>query len=238
MKHLIKFLLPFIVLLSSCRLHTDIVYLQNVSKDMAVKIDNYAAVKIQPQDELSIAVYSKVPELAFPFNLNQANYHGDMEISVIISQQRNTIGYIVDKNGEIDFPTFGKIQVAGLTREELSEFIKNKLITENYINDPIVMIQFLNFRIFVAGEVANPGMYEITNDRITLLEALAMAGDLTIHGKRDNVKIIREESGERKIYIVDLRTADLFNSLAYYLQQNDYIYVEFNHQKIKHANRK
>jgi polysaccharide export outer membrane protein len=142
----------------------------------------------------------------------------------------------VDKNGEIDFPTLGKLRVAGLTRDELSTSIKNKLIAENYISDPIVTVQFLNFRIFVAGEVAKPGMYEVINDRITLLESLSMAGDLTFCGRRDNVKIIREKNGERRVYTVDLRTTDLFNSPAYYLQQNDYIYVEPNKCRTKNGN--
>lgn len=211
--------------------------MQNAHKETAAKINNYEGVKIQPQDILSIVVYSKTPELAEPFNL--ATVHSiTMGETNLMAKQPNTSGYTVDKNGEIDFPTLGKLSIAGLTREDVSEFIKNKLIAEDYINDPIVMVQFLNFRIFVAGEVANPGMYEVTNDRITILEALAMAGDLTIHGKRNNVKIIREKNGERKIYTVDLLTAELFNSPAYYLQQNDYIYVEPNNQRIKDANRK
>jgi polysaccharide export outer membrane protein len=194
-------------------------------------------VKIQPYDVLSIIVYSKTPELAEPFNLSIVH-----SITIggtqLTTNQQNKFGYIVDKDGEIDFPMLGKLKVAGLTREELVMFIKNKLITENYINDAIVTVQFFNFRIFIAGEVANPGMYEITNDRITLIEALTMAGDLTIHGRRDNVKIIREKNGERKFFVVNLTTSELFNSPAYYLQQNDYIYVEPNNHRIKDANRR
>jgi polysaccharide export outer membrane protein len=213
------------------------VYLQDAGMDMTAKINNYEGVKIQKDDVLSIVVYSKTSELVEPFNLATI-----VPVSIggihLIAKQPNTSGYTVDKNGEIDFPVFGKLRVEGLTREELSTFIKNKLIAENFVNDPIVMVRFLSFKIFVAGEVAKPGMYEITYDRITILEALAMAGDLTANGKRNNIKIIREKNGERKIYIVDLRTAELFNSPAYYLQQNDYIYVEPNNHKIKNANRK
>jgi len=237
MKQYIKCLLLSVVLLSSCRAYEKTVYLQDAGKETVTKINNYAGITVQPQDKLAIAVYSKTPELAMPFNLTTISYLSVEEKSLTINQQ-NLSSYVVDNEGNIDFPTLGKLNVAGLTREELASLIKNKLIAENYINDPIVTVQFLNFSIFIAGEVAKPGMYEVKNDRITLLEAITMAGDLTIFGKRETVKIIREKNGERKIYIVDLRTADLFNSPAYYLQQNDYIYVEPNHKKIKNANRR
>jgi polysaccharide export outer membrane protein len=237
MKQCIKILLLCVILLSSCGTYEKTVYLQDANKETVTKIVDYSGISIQPQDKLAIIVYSKTLELALPFNLTTISYLFVNEKPLSINQQ-NISGYIVDKDGEIDFSILGKLKVAGLTREELVLFIKNKLVSENYISDPIVTVQFLNFRIFIGGEVANPGMYEITNDRITLLEAITMAGDLTIYGKRDNVKIIREKNGERKIYVVDLRKAELFNSPAYYLQQNDYIYVEPNNQKIKDARRR
>jgi len=236
MKQGIKFFLLCAALLCSCASHKKTVYLQDADKDSATKISNCAGVKIQPQDKLLIVVYSKTPELAVPFNLTTISYLSVEEKTFSISQQ-NSVGYIVNKDGEIDFPTLGKLRVAGLTREELTAFITNKLISENYINEPIVMVQLLNFKLFIGGEVANPGMYEVTNDCITLLEAITMAGDLTVYGRRDKVKIVREKDGERKVYVVDLRTAELFNSPAYYLQQNDYIYIETNH-KIKNAGRR
>jgi len=233
---LFKFLL-LCTTLSSCISSKKVVYLQDVENDTATKISDYSGIKIHPQDMLSIVVHSKTPELAKPFNLITDNYIviGGTQTT---TNQQITSGYVVDKNGEIDFPTLGKLRVAGLTREELVVFIKNKLISENYINDPLVTVKFLNFRVFIAGEVAKPGMYEIINDRITIFEALAMAGDLTVNAKRNNIKIIREKNGERKIYTIDLRTAELFNSPAYYLQQNDYIYVEPNNYRIKDANRR
>ena len=237
MKQYIKYLFLSAVLLLSCGTYEKTVYLQDAGKETVTKISNYSGISIQPQDMLAIVVYSKTPELALPFNLTTMSYLSLEEKSLSVNQQ-DISGYVVDKNGEIDFPTLGKLKVEGLTREELATLIKNKLISENYINDPIVRVQFLNFRIFIGGEVVKPGMYEVTNDRITLLEAITMAGDLTIHGKRDNIKIIREKNGERKIYVVDLTKADLFNSPAYYLQQNDYIYVEPNQNKIKNANRR
>ena len=239
MKQCIKILLLSVIVLTSCAARKNMVYLQDTKGGAVTKTDNYSGVNIQPQDMLSIVVHSKTQELAEPFNLAMVHYLtiGEKGKPMVLNQQ-NKSGYVVDKNGEIDFPTLGKLHAAGLTREELTTFIKNKLIAEDYINDPIVVVQFLNFRIFIAGEVAKPGMYEVTNDRITILEAITIAGDLTVYGKRNTVKIVREKNGERKIYTVDLTSSELFNSPAYYLQQNDYIYVEPNNHRIKDANRR
>lgn len=231
------YLLSFMIMLNSCGLQKEIVYLQDTNNSESAKIANYQGISIQSDDILSIVVYSKTPELTIPFNPTVTQYKLDGETPLTINRQF-FLNYTVSKEGEIDFPTFGKLKVAGLTKEQLSTLIKDKLISENYINDPIVSVQFMNFRIYIAGEVVTPGMYEITNDRISLLEALTMAGDLTIYGKRDNVKIIREKNGERKIYTVNLTTAELFNSPAYYLQQNDYIYVEPNKYRTRDARRK
>ena len=130
-----------------------------------------------------------------------------------------------------DFPILGKIHVAGLTRLQLTELIKNKLIEEDLIKDPVVTVQFLNFKVSVMGEVSRPGSFTINSDRITLLEALSMAGDLTIYGRRDRVAVIREVDGQRTILFHDLRSADIFSSPCYYLQQNDIVYVEPNKAK-------
>ena len=134
----------------------------------------------------------------------------------------------MDSNGNIDFPVLGEIQVAGLTRWELSQKIKQMLSEQNLLKDAVVTVEFMNLKVAVIGEVNSPNTYDITNDKFTLLDALSMAGDLTIYGRRDNVSVIREENGERTIYRVDLRSVDLFSSPAYYLQQNDVVYVEPN----------
>ena len=125
----------------------------------------------------------------------------------------------------------GKLHVAGLSRLELRDLIKEKLISGDYIKDPVVTVQFLNYKVSVMGEVARPGSFTITGDRITLLEALSMAGDLTIYGRRDRVAVIREENGKRTILFHDLRSSDIFTSPCYYLQQNDIVYVEPNKAK-------
>lgn len=138
------------------------------------------------------------------------------------------LGYLVDKNGNINFPQLGEINVRGLTRFELSERISRELKDRGLVNDAVVTVQFLNFKVSVMGEVVRPGTFEVDSDRITILDALSKAGDLTIYGRRDNLKVIREENGERIVAIVDLRSMDLMNSPYYYLKQNDIVYVEPN----------
>jgi polysaccharide export outer membrane protein len=196
--------------------------MQDISEaNRHTKISEIPEIIIQPQDMLSIVVSSKEPELAVPFNLPMVSYQG---VGDTYTQQR-ILGYIVDKEGNIDFPVLGKLHVGGLTRNQLAQFLKEKIISEDYIKDPVVTIQYMNFRVTVNGEVVRPGTYEIKGDHVTLLEALSMAGDLTIYGQRDNVKVVREKNGERRVCEVDLRTADIFDSPVYYLQQNDIIYV-------------
>jgi polysaccharide export outer membrane protein len=184
---------------------------------------------IQPQDMLSIAVFANEPELALPFNLSVISHGGT-------SGQQGMLSYTVNSDGDIDFPVLGKMHVGGLTRNQLEQFVKEKIISEGYIKNPVITVQFTNFRVIVNGEVASPGAYEIKNDHVSLFEAISMAGDLTVHGKRDNVKVIREKNGERTVYEVDLRTASIFDSPVYYLQQNDIIYVTPNRYKTNQTN--
>jgi polysaccharide export outer membrane protein len=202
--------------------------LDNVNKSIKVP-----EISIQPQDMLSIVVSSKEPELALPFNLPIISYQGVGES--YMGQQR-LLGYTVNRDGDIDFPVLGKLHVEGLTRYRLEQFIKEKIIAEGYIKDPVVTVQLMNLRVTVNGEVTRPGTYEIKNDHITLFEALSMAGDLTIYGRRDNVKVIREKNGERTAYQADLRTANIFESPVYYLQQNDIIYVTPNRYRSNQTN--
>jgi polysaccharide export outer membrane protein len=190
-------------------------------------------ITIQPQDMLSIVVSSKEPELALPFNLPVITYQGAGDMYV---QQQRIVGYIVDKEGNIDFPVLGTLHVEGFTRNQLAQFVKEKIIAEGYVKNPVVTIQFMNFKVTVNGEVVRPGTYEIKSDYITLFEALSMAGDLTIYGRRDNVKVVREKNGERTVYEVDLRTANLFDSPVYYLQQNDIVYVTPNRYRSNQTN--
>jgi polysaccharide export outer membrane protein len=198
--------------------------LHDTNIDTSTKIQDHQEITILPYDRLSIVISSKTPELAIPFNLTSVSYSVD-GVSASFDQ-KHQLYYTVTKNGNIELPILGEIHVAGLTQEQLADHIKEQLTKENYINNPIITIRFVNMNVYVLGEVGSPGVYEITKNYLTILEAIAMAGDLTAYGNRNTVKVIRENNGERIIYTLNLSSVELFNSPAYYLQQNDYIYVE------------
>lgn len=226
MNKLLFFLLLF-VFFSSCRTSRKIVYMQDIMANVPENVGENPGITIQAKDMLSIVVSCKNPELATMFNLPVVSYQAGSEIVSNGGQQR-LLGYVVDNKGNIDFPVLGELQVIGLTRWQLQEKIKQRLIAEGLIKDLVVTVQFMNFKISVLGEVNSPGTYNIEGDKVTLLEALSLAKDLTIYGKRDGVMVIREMNGVRENYRIDLRSADLFKSPIYYLKQNDIIYVEPN----------
>lgn len=240
MKKAIKLLCMIaLIILSSCASRKDFIYLQDMNELQEYPvIQKYEAV-IHRDDKLSIIVNSKNPELALPFNIPGSNGNFSIGIDGSITSTgasaptdgKNPRGYLVDVNGEIDFPILGKIHVEGLTRSQLTDLIKERLIEGEYIKDPTVMIDFLNFKFSILGEVNGVGTYEITGDRITLLEAIAMAGDLRPTARLDRIGVIREYGNKRRILFHDIRSKDLFTSPCYYLQQNDIIYVEPHRQK-------
>lgn len=217
----------FVLLLTACTSSKKILYLQDVQPLKQQDIENQYEVKIHNDDLLAIMVNSKNPELALPFNMPLISY----QLGYQNNYTQRILGYLVDSDGNIDFPILGKIHAAGMTRKELTTYLKQRLIDEDYIKDPVVTVQFLNFKISVMGEVNRPGSFDINSDRITLLEALSKAGDLTIYGRRDRVAVIREVDGVRTILYHDLRSSDIFQSPCYYLQQNDIVYVEPNKAK-------
>ncbi|MDR0995657.1 MAG: polysaccharide biosynthesis/export family protein [Tannerella sp.] len=216
-----------LLLVSGCATRRDVVYLQDVKPLAKQKIIGNYEMTIAPDDELAILVNSKEPELALPFNMPMVTYQLGSEAGAGYGTQR-VVGYLVDKDGDIDFPSLGKIHAAGMTRMQLTDYIQQHLIQSGLLKDAIVTVQFLNFKISVIGEVNRPGTFNITSDRVTLLEALSMAGDLTIYGRRDRVAVIREKNGVRTVLFHDLRSSDIFQSPDYYLEQNDIVYVEPN----------
>lgn len=216
--------LCLLVLLTGCSAPKEVLYFQDVASLKEGAIEKEYEVTINKDDLLAIVVSSKDPELALPFNMPLVTY----QIGNQYSAQQRLLGYLVDSEGNIDFPILGKLQLKGLTRMQVTNLIKNKIMSEGLIKDPVVTVQFLNFKISVIGEVARPGTFDITGDRITLLEALSRAGDLSIHGRRDRVAVIREREGKRTVLFHDLRSSDVFQSPCYYLQQNDIVYVEPN----------
>lgn len=216
-----------IACLTACKTPEKINYIQDVEPGVTQPIESRQSIIIQPKDMLSIIVSTKDPELAAIFNLSvQANRAGVPIFSSAYNQYLS--GYVVDNNGDIDFPILGKIHAAGLSRWALQEKITRELTERDLLKDMVVTIEFMNFKVSVLGEVKNPGTYSIEGDKVTVLEAIAMAGDLTIYGLRNEVYVIREENGERQNFKLDLRSKDIFNSPAYYLRQNDIIYVQPN----------
>ena len=211
---------------SSCRTVKDIAYFQNKAVNQPEKIDKHAGIVIQPKDMLSVVVSSRNPELVAMFNLPVVSYQAGSEVQSMSSYNQRLMGYVVDNEGNIDFPVLGKLHVAGMTRWELSEMIKGRLLNDGLLTDAVVTVQFMNFKVSVIGEVNSPGTYTIEGDKVTVLQALSLARDLTIFGKRDNVSVIREKDGERVIYEINLTDVDLFKSPGYYLQQNDVVYVQ------------
>ena len=193
--------LCLIAFLASCSAPKEVLYLQDIASIKEENIDKNYEVIIHKDDLLAILVNSKDPELALPFNMPVVTY----QIGAQTTAQQRLLGYLVDQNGDIDFPILGKIHVEGLTRMQVTELIKQKLMSEDLIKDPIVTVQFLNFKVSVMGEVTRPGTFDISGDRITLLEALSMAGDLTIYGRRDRVAVKRMASVVSSIMICALR---------------------------------
>lgn len=224
-RNLLYLLVMIPLIVSACSTVKDITYFQNRVIDKPEKIDRHAGIVIQPKDMLSIVVSSRNPELVAMFNLPVVSYQAGSEI-VTGGYSQRLMGYIVDNEGNIDFPVLGMLKVSGLTRWELSEKIKDQLLTEGLLADAVVTVEFLNFKVSVIGEVNSPGTYNVEGDKVTILQAISLAKDLTIFGERTNVSVIRERNGERTIYQIDLCDVSLFNSPAYYLQQNDIVYVE------------
>ena len=230
-----KLIIFLCCVLASCNASKNVVYLQDVTDGATDKTSINPGIVIQPKDMLSIVVSSRNPELAVAFNLPLITSFAGTE-SVASGASQKLLGYMVDMEGDIDFPIFGKMHVAGLTRHQLVYMIKQKLTMKNLIKDPVITVEIMNFRVSVMGEVAAPGTFNVSSDRITILEALSMAGDLTIYGKRDNVLVRREKGDQISYHKVDLRSRDLYRSPVYYLQQNDVVYVEPNKTRASQSN--
>lgn len=218
-------LLLFSMFLFSCGSRKNIVYLQNIESAKGLDQKRSFEPVLQPDDLLSIIVSAETPEVTVPFNLPQIQ--GNYEIN---NNQNGIKTYLIDNMGNIDFPVIGKVKLGGLTRTEATN--KMTQAVSEYIKDPSVNLRILNFKISVLGEVNKPGSFTIEGERVTLLEALSQAGDLTIFGKRNNILVIREIDGKKSFNRVDLTKADFINSSYYYLTQNDVIFVEPNQTRV------
>ncbi len=210
---------------ASCghKTYRNIAYFQDVEEEMSLPMEVNRGIVIQPQDRIAIVVSARDPELAAMFNLTRATNFINSEGGNV--SNGSLMGYVVDNNGDINMAGLGKIHVAGLNRWELSNHVRQELIDREYLKDPVVSVDFMNFKVSVLGEVKSPGTYNIVGDKVTILQALSLAGDLSIMGNRDNITVLREEGEERSFYHLDIRDTRIFDSPAYYLQQNDVVYV-------------
>lgn len=215
-------LLTILFLISSCSSSKKIVYLQDIQPGISMRVQEVQQIRFEPGDRLKIVVHSRDGEVAKVFNILDNSGQGNGLHSI----------YTINKQGYVELPVLGPMKLSGLTREEAVNEIKYKLVESRMVKDPVVTIDFEGLGYSVLGEVGSPGRKEITRDQITLIEAIAEAGDLTINGKRDNILVLRTENGIQVPYRVNiLDTQSLYSSPVYYLQQNDVIYVEPNETK-------
>lgn len=211
------------LLFSSCKTKEKLVYFQGATAD-SVSQSNYTPV-FKTDDYLSVIVTGEELETVAPFNLPTIGFTQTTNSSYTNGAPAGT-GYLIDENGEINMPFIGKVKLVDLNRMEATDLIQSKLA--DYVKNPIVHIQILNYKITVLGDVKVPGTFKIPNERITIIEAIGLAGDLNITGNRKNVLVIRDENGKKTEYRVDLTAKDFLNSPVYYLTQNDVVYIEPN----------
>ena len=232
MKKLPKCFYIFVItiLLTSCTNLRKAIYFDNIpNSQFPSNLENLEPV-LSPNDLISISVSSLNPEATRVFNL--ANISDTAQ-----NNENRTPEYLIDEEGYIRFPFLGKIKAAGKTKHDLREEITNELIKRQLLVEPIVNIRYLNFKISVLGEVGNPSVLTIPSEKVSLLEALSLAGDLTIYAQRNNLLLIREENGVKKLTRIDLTSDDIFTSPNYYLKSNDIIYVQPNKSKVASTSR-
>ena len=226
-----------LLLLSSCGSVKNVAYLQNSDSINFARSEYLYDARIMPKDILTITVNTVNPEASAPYNLVVSTALNTGNGSQSVGSQRALQTYLVDNSGNIDFPVLGTLTVGGLTKSECEKMIHDKLLPYlNAAENPVVTVRMSNYKISVLGEVNKPGMFTVGNEKINILEALAQAGDLTIYGVRDKVKLIREDAkGRKDVITLNLNDANIINSPYYYLQQNDIVYVEPNKVKARNS---
>ena len=227
-----RLLIVLALVLCSCNAQRNVLYLQNIESGAESVVAENSIIKIKSLDQIKIVVNSKNPELAIPFN-SSSNYN-----ALTGSIMSNTTGsdssiqtLTVDSEGYISMPILGEVKCAGLTRDELAKSIETLIREGGYIQDPSVNVRFASLSLSIMGEVNKPGRYDIRNDQISIFEALALAGDMTIYGSRNDVIVVREQDGKNVVTKLDLRSPEVFNSPCYYLEQNDVVIVNPNKYK-------
>ncbi|MFD1771951.1 polysaccharide biosynthesis/export family protein [Sphingobacterium suaedae] len=226
-KFILGMWLTAVALLSSCGA-SKVVYVKDLDVNSPYETAEAPALRVQKNDRLSIVISAKNPELAAPFNGGYGAYkvNDDGSVASGLISSPGTQGYLVDKNGKIDFPVLGSLNVLGLTLDQVRTLIRERLISESYISDPVIKVELLNLKISMMGEVAAISVINVPDAQITLLEAIAKAGGLSRNADPSKIVVLREEAGVRKKIMTDIESKEIFNSPAYYLQQNDIVYVE------------
>lgn len=223
-------ILVFALFFTSCVSKKRITRFQYDRIDQSLVSNDYKTI-FKADDLLQITISAQDLKSVVPFNLPAVNFAAASGLAVAQPMQQT---YLVDSNGEIDFPILGLMKVGGKSREQVIEEFKKRL-DPDYVKNPTINIILSNFKVTVTGDVFRPGTFTIPNERITIIEALGLAGDLNISARRDNVLVVREEFGKKKQYRVNLMSNNIFTSPVYYLQQNDMVYVEPNNAKAQSA---
>ena len=231
--------------LSSCSAPKNVAYFQNAEAIRGMTLQNEQPLRLRPKDKINIVVSSADPMLVNQFNLTAAT--SSMRSLGSTTSPKTTMGgsggsnaqllaYTVDEQGDINFPVLGKVAVAGKTRQEVASYLHNRLISRDLVKDPIVTVEYVNLGINVLGEVNHPGRIDIQKDYFTIIDAITGAGDLTINGQRENIMVMREVDGEDQTYIINLcDRQEMLESPAFYLQQNDVVYVTPNPKRQREA---
>jgi polysaccharide export outer membrane protein len=242
----ITFFISLVCLLGSCTTPKNIAYFQNAEAIRGMTLQNEQPFRLRPKDKINIVVSSTDPMLVQQFNLTSSsntmrplgtNQAPITSIGGNSSSGAQILAYTVDEQGDIDFPVLGKIAVEGKTRQEVAAHLRSRLIERGLVTDPIVIVEYVNLAVNVLGEVNRPGRIDVMKDYFTILDAIGAAGDLTINGQRENVMVFRAVDGEDQTFIINLcDRQDILTSPAFYLQQNDVVYVMPNPKRRREAN--
>ena len=234
----IFYLIVAVFFLSSCSVPKNVAYFQNAEAIRGMTLQNEQPFRLRPKDKINIVVSSTDPMLVQQFNLTSVSQ--TMRALGTTLTPQTTLGgsssgpgqilsYTVDEQGDIEFPVLGKVAVEGKTRQEVASYLRDRLISRDLVKDPIVIVEYVNLGVNVLGEVNRPGHVDVMKDYFTILDAISAAGDLTINGQRENVMVFREVDGEDQTFVINLcDRQDMLTSPAYYLQQNDVVYVKPN----------
>ena len=231
MRYLKLMALGVMLLLGACNAQRNVLYLQDIENGAEITLPENYIIRLKPLDQITVVVNSRNPELAKSFNSSTSfnSLSGNNNTAAV--SESNLQVLTIDERGCITLPIIGEVECAGMTRQELAKEIETRIIAGDYLSDPQVNVRFAELTISILGEVNRPGRYDIKKDQFTILEALALAGDLTIYGDRSQVAVIREKDGKSIVTKLDLRSSEIFSSPCFYLEQNDVIIVSPNKYK-------